>query len=89
MDKQEASGADENGAFVRFAQVAEKVGATTKRLEKAALIGDYFTSLVDADLALAARYFAGYAFSLRDQRNINIGTAALLAAIQAVSQVAG
>lgn len=73
------------GAFVRFAQVAEKVGDTTKRLEKAALLGEYFTSLADGDLVLAARYFAGYAFSLRDQRNTNIGTAALLAALLAVS----
>ena len=72
-------------AFIRFAETAEKVGATTKRLEKAALLGDYFTSLLDGDLLLAARYFAGYAFSLRDQRNTNIGTAALLAAILTVS----
>lgn len=76
------------GEFIRFAEVAENVGATTKRLEKAAFIGDYFTSLADGDLVLAARYFAGYAFSLRDQRNTNIGTAALLTAIQSVSQVA-
>ena len=73
------------GAFIRFADVAEKVGATTKRLEKAALLGDYFTSLPDGDLVLAARYFAGYTFSLRDQRNTNIGTAALLAALLSVS----
>ena len=76
----------ENGAFVLFAEVAENVGATMKRLEKAAFIGDYFTSLADSDLVLAARYFAGYAFSLRDQRNTNIGTTALLSAIQSVTQ---
>ena len=79
---------EDKGAFLHFAEVAEKVGATTKRLEKAAFIGDYFTSLADEYLLLAARYFAGYAFSLRDQRNTNIGTAALLAAIQTVSAVA-
>ena len=73
------------GAFIHFVAVAERVGATTKRLEKSAILGDYLTSLEDADLLLAARYFAGYAFSLRDQRTTNIGTAALLTAIVAVS----
>jgi len=73
------------GALIRFADVAQKVGATTKRTEKAALVGNYFTSLSDKDLVHAARYFAGYVFPLRDQRTINIGGAALLTAIATVS----
>ncbi|MBD1919761.1 ATP-dependent DNA ligase [Microcoleus sp. FACHB-831] len=74
------------GAFIDFASVAENVGATTKRLTKASLLGSYFTSLSDNDLVLAARYFSGYIFPLRDQRTINIGGAALLTAIAAVSE---
>jgi DNA ligase 1 len=73
------------GAFIRFAHTAERIAATTKRLEKAALLGDYFTSLDDPDLLHAARYFAGYAFPLRDQRTTNVGGAALLTAIEAAS----
>ncbi len=72
-------------AFVRFSEVAEAISATTKRLEKAALIAAYFDQLDDTDLVLAARYFAGYTFSLRDQRTINIGSAALRNALRAVS----
>ena len=72
-------------SFALFADTAEKVRATTKRLEKAALLGDYFRTLADTDLALAARYFSGYVFSLRDQRTINVGGAALIAAIIAAS----
>src|SRR5687768_17529074 len=75
----------DTGAFVRFCQTAERIGATTKRLEKAAYLGEYFTSLNDDDLALAARYFAGYMFSLRDQRTTNVGGAAILTAMEAVS----
>jgi len=75
-----------SGALVDFASVAENVGATTKRLTKASLLGSYFTSLSDNDLVLAARYFSGYIFPLRDQRTINIGGAALLTAIAAVSE---
>ncbi|MEG4508422.1 ATP-dependent DNA ligase [Microcoleus sp. F6_B4] len=74
------------GALIDFVSVAENVGATTKRLTKASLLGSYFTSLSDNDLVLAARYFSGYIFPLRDQRTINIGGAALLTAIAAVSQ---
>jgi DNA ligase-1 len=74
------------GALIDFASVAEQVGATTKRLTKASLLGSYFTSLSDNDLVLAARYFSGYIFPLRDQRTINIGGAALMTAIAAVSE---
>ena len=76
---------EDAGAFIHFATVAEQIGATTKRLEKAALIGSYFTSLSDNNLVLAALYFAGYIFPLRDRRRINIGGAALLSAISAVT----
>lgn len=68
-------------AFIGFADVAESVAATSKRTEKAALLGSYFTELSDRDLVIATRYFAGYIFPLRDQRTINIGGAALLTAI--------
>jgi DNA ligase-1 len=74
------------GVLIDFVSVAENVGATTKRLTKASLLGSYFTSLSDNDLVLAARYFSGYIFPLRDQRTINIGGAALLTAIAAVSE---
>ncbi len=72
-------------SLLRFAEVADRIGSTTKRLGKAALLGEYFVSLSDDDLALAARYFAGTIFPLRDQRTANVGGAALFAAILAVS----
>lgn len=73
--------------FLSFAEVAERVGATTKRLEKAAALKDYFETLSDEDLILAARFFAGQAFSLADQRTTNIGGAMLFNAISAVTNV--
>ena len=57
----------------RLAHTAEAVGATTKKLEKAALLGDYFRALSDADLSRAARYFAGHQFALNDSRTTNVG----------------
>ncbi|HEU5237531.1 MAG TPA: ATP-dependent DNA ligase [Pyrinomonadaceae bacterium] len=57
----------------RFARTAEAVAATTKKLEKAALLGAYFEQLGDEDLARAARYFAGQQFALSDARTTNVG----------------
>src|SRR5437870_4643769 len=56
-----------------FARTAEAVAATTKKLEKAALLEDYFRQLDDEDLARAARYFAGQQFALSDARTTNVG----------------
>jgi len=57
----------------RFAVIAEAVAATTRKLEKAALLGEYFKSLNDDDLARAARYFAGHQFAMNDARTTNVG----------------
>lgn len=74
-----------SAAFHTFAHVAEQVGATTKRLEKAALLGCYFSSLSDENLMLAARYLSGYPFPLRDQRTTKVGGVALMAALACVA----
>ena len=56
-----------------FARTAEAVAATTKKLQKAALLEDYFRQLNDEDLARAARYFAGQQFASSDARTTNVG----------------
>ena len=71
-----------------FAEVAERVGATTKKLEKAALLGEYFQSLGDEDLGRAARFFAGHAFALHDARTTNVGTGMLRDAVAEVTGLA-
>jgi ATP-dependent DNA ligase len=64
-------------SLAKFAEVADTVAATTKKLEKAALLGAYFHELEDADLARAARYFAGHQFAMHDARTTNVGTSVL------------
>lgn len=62
------------GALLQqFGEVAEAISATTKKLQKSALLGDYFKGLNDVDLARAARYFAGHQFALNDSRTTNVG----------------
>ena len=64
-----------------FARTAEAVAATTKKLEKARLLGEYFAHLDDEDLARAARYFAGQQFAQSDVRTTNVGGSILSEAI--------
>jgi DNA ligase-1 len=64
-----------------FAKTAEAVSATTKKLAKAALLGEYFQQLADDDLSRAARYFAGQQFALSDARTTNVGGSILGAAL--------
>jgi DNA ligase-1 len=75
-------GPEPSGATLQsFAETAERVAATTKKLEKAALLGSYLKELSDEDLARAARYFAGQQFALRDARTTNVGGSVLREAI--------
>src|SRR6266853_2103761 len=72
----------------RFAETAEAVAATTKKLEKAALLAAYFIDLSDVDLARAARYFAGQQFALSDSRTTNVGGSTLSAALIGATGIA-
>jgi DNA ligase-1 len=77
----------------QFARTAESVAATRKKLQKAALLGEYFQQLSDDDLARAARYFAGQQFAQSDARTTNVGgriiTEALIAATGLASEGLG
>src|SRR6187431_1317716 len=72
---------DKIGTLQSFAECAEAVAATTKKLEKAALLGSYLETLSDADLTRAARYFAGHQFASTDARTTNVGGSIISAAL--------
>ena len=69
-------------ALEQFAECAEAVAATTKKLEKAAILGSYLETLSDPDLTRAARYFAGHQFALTDARTTNVGGSTISAALR-------
>lgn len=72
---------DAAGTLQAFAECAEAVAATTKKLEKAAILGDYLKTLSDPDLTRAARYFAGQQFAQNDARTTNVGGSIIGAAL--------
>lgn len=72
---------DAAGTLQAFAECAEAVAATTKKLEKAAILGGYLKTLSDPDLTRAARYFAGQQFAQNDARTTNVGGSIIGAAL--------
>jgi len=71
----------EIGKLQDFAETAEAIAATTKKLEKAAILGEYLQKLGDADLSRATRYFAGYQFAQADSRTTNVGGSIISASL--------
>jgi ATP-dependent DNA ligase I len=63
--------------FSAWVSTADAVRATTKKLEKMALLGEYLGRLEDADLVIAARLFAGAPFPRKDERVLSVGWSAL------------
>ena len=76
---------EHSSAFARFVEAAEAIAATTKRLEKSSVLATYLAAIDDDDLPIAVRFISGRIFPLHDQRTINVGGAAVLAALEAIS----
>src|SRR5688572_20424256 len=86
---QDTSLAASAGSLQQLAEVAERVSATTRKLEKAALLGEYLSRLDDADLGRAARYLAGHQFASNDARTTNVGGAIISAALLEATGMSG
>src|SRR5438105_3115432 len=70
-----------------FARTGEAIRATNSKLEKTRLLGEYFASLDEAILPLAAVYFAARPFADRDQRKLNLGYAVIRNAVCELARV--
>jgi DNA ligase-1 len=66
----------------RFAEVNDAAAATNKKLQKQAILADYFRGLGDeADLRPAVRFAGGRVFASTDERVLNVGGALMREAI--------
>ena len=70
-----------------FARTGEAIRATSSKLEKTRLLGEYFATLDDETLPLAAVYFTARPFADRDQRKLNLGYAVIRNAVCDLAQV--
>jgi DNA ligase-1 len=68
-----------------FANVGEKIAATTRKLEKVELLKSYFAQLAPETLGPAAVAFTGKPFPSADGRVLHLGWAIIKAALLAIS----
>jgi DNA ligase-1 len=64
-----------------FVVTANRIGSTTRKLEKERLLADYLRSLDDASLERAVVFFSGSPFPRREERVTGIGGAAISDAV--------
>lgn len=76
-----------SAGFAAFAATADAVGATTKRLQKTAILADYLAGLGDGDLAIACRFLSGDPFPLKDERTLQLGYSAIFGVLVELSGV--
>jgi DNA ligase 1 len=68
-------------SFARWVAAADRIRATTRRLEKLAVLIEYLPPLDDVSLSIAARFFSGIVFPRHDQRTTNVGGSILWGAL--------
>src|SRR5439155_14001306 len=68
-----------------FAQAADRIAATTKKLEKTALLADYFRSIPVDEAAVAAIFFSGRPFPMWEERTLQVGGRLLWRVVEELS----
>jgi DNA ligase-1 len=64
--------------MLRFSQLCESIGATTKKTQKVRLVADFLRSSETKQAALAALYLSARVFPRREERVLSIGFSLLL-----------
>src|SRR5215469_12899114 len=69
-----------------FAKTAERIAATTKKLEKTAILAEYLKSTAVDNAAVAAAFFSGRPFPMWEETTLQVGGRQLW---QIVSELSG
>jgi DNA ligase 1 len=72
----------------RFAECAERIAATTSKLEKVRTLAEYLQTLDETRVGVAARFFTGLVFPTWDMRVLSVGGAALWGVLTRLSGAA-
>jgi DNA ligase-1 len=70
----------------KLAQTCEAIAATTKKLQKAAIVADYFRSRTGDEAAISAVFLSGRAFPAWEETTLQVGGSLLW---QAVTELSG
>jgi DNA ligase-1 len=71
--------------MLRFAQTSDAIAATTKKLEKTALVAGYLRALPLNEAAIAAIFLSGRPFAAYDEATLQVGGALLWRVIRELS----
>jgi DNA ligase-1 len=71
--------------MLTFAQTADRIAATTKKLEKTALLADYFKSVPVDEGAVAAVFFSGRPFPAWEETTLQVGGRLLWSIVEELS----
>ncbi|MEP6692314.1 MAG: ATP-dependent DNA ligase, partial [Gemmatimonadaceae bacterium] len=74
-----------DASFHDWSETAHRIRATTKRLEKNAILRAYLAALEESSLAIAARFFSGIVFPRHDARTTQVGGSIIFGALAAVT----
>jgi len=69
----------------RLAHACERIAATTKKLEKIAIVADYFKSAPPEEAAVAAVFLSGRPFPVWEETTLQVGGALLWRLVQELS----
>jgi DNA ligase-1 len=72
--------------MLRFAQTCEAIAATTKKLQKTAIVADYLKSRSGDEAAVSAVFFSGRAFAAWEETTLQIGGSLLWRAVAELSE---
>jgi DNA ligase-1 len=70
-----------NSDFLKFCAIAERIAYLTGRLAKIEILSDYFRSLAESELRLAAVWLSGHAFPASDAAPHQVGRAVIRSAL--------
>ncbi len=69
----------------KFAETAERIATTTKKLEKTARLAEYLKSIPVDDAAVAAVFFSGRPFPVWEETTLQVGGSILWRLVQELS----
>jgi DNA ligase 1 len=70
----------------KFAEACERVAGTTKKLEKIAIVADYFKSSTPEEVSAAAVYLSGRPFPAREETTLQVGGRLLWKVVEELSE---
>src|SRR6266705_2656198 len=69
----------------RFAETSERIAATTKKLEKTALLAEYLKSAQVGEASTAAVFFSGRPFPVWEETTLQVGGSLLWKIVEELS----